>query len=275
MEPKSKAPLSSISGRAERNQVMSRPKVVAIIQARMDSSRLPGKVLLDLGGKTVLDWVVQRVSRVRGVDQTIVATSTAPEDDAIAGFCEERGYAFTRGDLHDVLDRYMQAANKSNADVIIRITGDCPLIDPGMISDNLNTFFTTLPPLDFAANRLPGDRTIPIGLDAEICTRGALETAWREATEPHQREHVMPFFYENPERFRILHIRHEPSYGHLRWTLDTQEDYVLLQKIVSSFDGDDFSWKEALELFLENPQLAEINAGVSHKSQFDVEGSQP
>jgi len=254
---------------------MSRPKVVAIIQARMESNRLPGKVLLDLGGKTILDWVVQRVARARRVDQTIVATSTSPEDDAIADFCAERGYAFVRGDLHDVLDRYMQAANKTNADVIIRITGDCPLIDPDMISDNLNTFLTTLPPLDFAANRLPGDRTIPIGLDAEFCTREALETAWQEATEPPQREHVMPFFYENPERFRILHIKSDPNYGHLRWTLDTKEDYILLQKIVSSFDRDDFSWKDVLELLRENPQLSEINAGVPHKSQHDFEINQP
>jgi spore coat polysaccharide biosynthesis protein SpsF len=251
---------------------MTHRKVVIIVQARMASSRLPGKVLLDLGGRPVLDWVVRRASRARGADQTIVATSTAPEDDAVESFCEERGYFFSRGDMHDVLDRFMQAANKTKAEVIIRITGDCPLVDPGMISDNLNTFLTTLPPLDFAANRLPGDRTIPIGLDVEICTRQALETAWREATEPHQREHVMPFFYENPDRFRILHIKHSPSYGHLRWTLDTREDHLLLQKVVSSFDGDDFSWNEVLELFREQPQLAEINAEVSHKSQYDYEG---
>lgn len=251
---------------------MARPKVVAIVQARMASSRLPGKVLKDLGGQPVLAWVVKRVGRARGVDQVVVATTVSPEDDVIEAFCAQNAVFCTRGSSHDVLDRYLQSAKESNADVIIRITGDCPLIDPKMISENLVTFLEKKPPLDFAANRLPGDRTIPIGLDAEFCTRHALEIAWREAKESHQREHVMPFFYEQPDRFRIMHIKHSPNYGHLRWTLDTKEDLELLQTIVSRFDGDNFSWKQVLSVFEQSPELAEINAAVHHKSQFDVEG---
>ncbi len=247
------------------------PRVVVIIQARMASSRLPGKVLADLGGQPVLAWVVHRAQRARGVDQVVVATSVAAEDSVIAAFCKEQGFACTRGDLHDVLDRYVQAAHEYDADVVVRLTGDCPFIDPGMLADNLHTFLDADPRLDFAANRLPGERTVPIGLDAEICTIGALEIAWREAQEPHQREHVMPFFYEHPQRFRILHIKHQPDYGHYRWTVDTPEDLELVRKVVAHFKDDQFSWKEVLVLFESQPELARINAAVRHKSAHDVD----
>ena len=211
------------------------PRVIAIVQARMSSSRMPGKVLSELGGQPVLAWVVRRAGRSVRIDQIVVATSIAPEDDAIADLCKQQGYACFRGSLYDVLDRYMQAARESQADVIVRLTGDCPLIDPAMLDDNLAIFLEAHPPLDFAANRLPGERTIPIGLDAEICTFAALETAWREAHRPHEREHVMPFFYEHPERFRILHIKHKPEYGNYRWTVDTPDDLELLRKVVANF----------------------------------------
>jgi len=247
------------------------PRVVAIIQARMTSSRLPGKVLAGLGGQPVLAWVVRRAGRTQGIDQVVVATSIAAEDDAVAAFCKEQDYACSRGSLFDVLDRYRQAAREYDAEVIVRLTGDCPLIDPGMLADNLRTFLDTKPSLDFAANRLPGERTIPIGLDAEFCTMAALETAWREAQKPYQREHVMPFFYEHAHRFRILHIKHIPEHGHYRWTVDTPEDLELLREVVSHFKDDEFSWKEVLALFQEKPQLARINASVGHKSHQDVD----
>jgi spore coat polysaccharide biosynthesis protein SpsF len=163
------------------------------------------------------------------------------------------------------------AAHKFDAGVVVRLTGDCPFIDPEMLADNLQTFLAARPPLDFAANRLPNDRTIPIGLDAEFCTIAALETAWREAQEPYQREHVMPYFYEHPEKFRVLHIKHAHNYGGYRWTVDTPEDLSLLRKIVSYFPNDDFSWKEILALFELHPELAQINAAVKHKTQHDVD----
>ncbi len=250
------------------------PRVVAIIQARMASSRLPGKVLADLGGQPVLAWVVRRAGRAKSINQVVVATSIAAEDDAVVAFCKERDYACSRGNLYDVLDRYRQAAHEYDAEVIVRLTGDCPLIDPGMLDDNLRTFLGARPPLDFAANRLPGERTIPIGLDAEFCTIAALETAWREAQKPHQREHVMPFFYEHADHFRILHIKHSPDYDHYRWTVDTPEDLDLMRQVVSHFKDDKFSWKEVLALFQEKPELAQINASVTHKSQRDVDERQ-
>ncbi len=247
------------------------PRVVAIIQARMASTRLPGKVLADLGGRPVLAWVVRRAQRAKGIHQVVVATSLASEDTVIAAFCKEQGYACARGELHDVLDRYVRAAHEYDADVVVRLTGDCPLIDPKMLDDNLRTFLGADPPLDFAANRLPDDRTIPFCLYAEFCTVKALETAWREAQEPHQREHVMPYFYEHPERFQTLHIKHSPNYGNYRWTVDTPEDLELLRKVVAQFGDDKFSWKDVLELFEQKPELAKINAGVEHKSQRDLD----
>lgn len=247
------------------------PRVVAIVQGRMASTRLPGKILADLNGQPVLAWVVRRAQRAAGIDQVVVATSVSTDDDVVEAFCKEEGFACSRGSLHDVLDRYVTAAHAHDAEVIVRLTGDCPFVDPGMLADNLHTFLAAQPPLDFAANRLPGQRTIPIGLDAEFCTLAALETAWREAKEPHQREHVMPFFYENPDRFNILHIQHSLNYGHLRWTVDTPEDLELARRIAASFPDDTFTWQDILALFERQPELAAINAAVAHKSERDVD----
>lgn len=250
---------------------MAEPKVVAIVQARMGSSRLPGKVLADLGGRPVLEWVLRRASRAERIEQVLVATTINPEDDAVARFCKEAGYDCFRGSAFDVLDRYYRAAQASGADVIVRLTGDCPLIDPDLLDANVETFLAAEPPLDFAANRLPGDRTLPIGLDTEICTRAALERAWAEAQQPHEREHVMPYFYEHPQDFNILHMRHEPDYGDYRWTVDTPEDLELLRQVVAHFDDDTFSWKAVLALFEQQPALADVNAGVQHRDQTHLD----
>ncbi len=256
-------------------------KIVAIVQARMSSSRLPGKVLLDLGGQPMLERVVERASRARLVDQVVVATTIDPADDAILNFCLRRGYTCSRGSLHDVLDRYYQAARQCAADIIVRITADCPVIDPGVIDKTILAYLDAEtaasiaeqpspddPPMAFAANRLPPPwgRTYPIGLDVEVCSIAGLETAWHEAVLPHQREHVMPFFYENPQRFNILLVNHETDYGAMRWTVDTTADLELLRQVYAHFNNrDEFSWLDVLDLFERQPQLAQINAQVQHK----------
>ena len=250
---------------------MASPKVVAIIQARMGSQRLPGKVLADLGGRPVLEWMLRRAGRAERLDAVLVATTEESEDDAIADFCEQGGYACFRGSSFDVLDRYYQAAKSVQAEVVVRLTGDCPLIDPDLLDSNLRTFLEADAPLDFAANRLPGDRTVPIGLDIEICTMAALSRAWTEAEQAHQREHVMPYFYEHPQEFRVLHMRHEPDYGQYRWTVDSQEDLDLLRRVVTHFEDDRFSWLDVLALFENQPELAEMNAGVALRGAQDVD----
>jgi spore coat polysaccharide biosynthesis protein SpsF len=250
------------------------PHTIAIIQARRASSRLPDKVLLDIGGEPMLVRVVERTRRAKRVDALVVATTTDPSDEAVEALCRARGYPCYRGSMHDVLDRYYQAARQYHAEIIVRITADCPVIDPGVIDQTIQEFLNPPDAWDFAANRLPPPwgRTYPIGLDTEVCTFAGLETAWKEATLPHQREHVMPFFYENPERFRIRLISAPVDYGTLRWTVDTAEDLKLLRQIYARFDGrDDFSWLEVLALLEREPELAKINASVEHKHYRQVD----
>jgi spore coat polysaccharide biosynthesis protein SpsF len=273
-------------------------KVVVIIQARMSATRLPGKVLLDIAGEPMLARVVERTRRSRWVDDVVVATSTDLSDDPIEAFCTQRKYPCFRGNLHDVLDRYYQAAVHSSAGVVVRITADCPIIDPDVIDQILLAFFDQgpisisrndpilaerdllqkgfTPAWDFAANRLPPPwrRTFPIGLDTEVCTFSALEAAWRGANQPHQREHVMPYLYEDDHEFRVLLVNHEPDYGEMRLTVDTPKDLELLRLIYERFSGaDDFSWYEVLDLLRMEPELAEVNASVRHKDYSDFETS--
>lgn len=277
-----------------------RPKTIAIIQARMASSRLPDKVLLDIAGKPMLAWVVERTQRAQNLAEVIVATTKDPSDDAVQALCQERGYPVYRGSAFDVLDRYYQAARQHGADIVVRITADCPLIDPGLIDEAVATFTgsegsesravrrdallaTAASPLasplspfpyDFVANRLPPPwgRTYPVGLDIEVCSFSGLEQAWSEADQPHQREHVMPFFYEQPERFRIRLLNHKFDYGELRWTVDTPQDLELLRSIAAHFDGrDDFTWLEVLEFVKDNPGVAQINAFVQPKDYRDFD----
>lgn len=289
---------------------VSSPLVVAIIQARMASSRLPGKVLLDIAGEPMLGRVARRTQRARLVHQVLIATTTDPGDDAIQAYCERSGFGCFRGNQHDVLDRYYQAALAAHAGVVVRITADCPVIDPALIDQSvlalygLNGPAAGLPPevalpaeprFDFVANRLPPPwgRTFPIGLDTEVCTFAALQRAWREARLPHQREHVMPYLYEPgnsvhvtslidvpasapadapPGAFRVLRLDHDPDYGDMRWTVDTAEDLALLRRIYAHFGGrDDFAWLDVLCLVQEHPELSEINADVTHKSVHDVD----
>lgn len=255
-------------------------RVVAIIQGRMSSSRLPGKILLDLDGQPMLDHVVERVRMAESVDEVIVATTTDPSDGPAAELCAQRGIPCERGSLYDVLDRFYQAAKAHRADVIVRVTADCPLVDPQLIDQTVRAFFDT--GADFAANRLPPPwkRTYPIGLDVEVCSFTALETAWREAKAPHEREHVLPYLYETPGRFRVHVINADEDYGHLRWTVDTPEDLEAVRGLFSLLGGRrDLTWQEILAVWQAHPELELINREVNHKKFDDVDhnylGPQP
>jgi spore coat polysaccharide biosynthesis protein SpsF len=247
-------------------------KTVAIIQARMSSTRLPGKVLLDLGGRPVLERMVERVRAAKRIDEVIIATTTDPSDDLIVALCQKMQVAVFRGSLPDVLDRYYQCASVHKAVVVVRLTGDCPLIDPELIDEVVRGLYD--PPMDFSCNRLPPpfNRTYPIGLDVEACTFAALRIAWQNATEKHDREHVMPYLYEKPGRFKVIQLQNDEDYGNMRWTLDTPEDLALLREVITRLGNrNDFAWEEVLELFLKDPELAKINQAVQHKTMFDVE----
>jgi len=263
------------------------PRVVAIIQGRMSSSRLPGKILADIAGQPMLQRVFVRTSRSASVTETIFATTTDPSDDPVAAYCDFSWIPCTRGRLFDVLDRYYQAAKGAKADVVVRITADCPIIDPTLIDDVVNTLIND--EYDFVANRLPPPfpRTYPIGLDVEACTFEVLEKAWKEAKEPQHREHAMPYFYEgielttinrqlqtgiSPRGYKVAILHHTTNFGDYRWTVDTPEDLEFIRQVYSRFDGrDDFTWKEVLELVHDEPKLMEINAGVQHKTLKDID----
>ena len=261
----------------------------------MSSSRLPGKVLQDIAGQPMLVHMVERALRARSVAQVVVATTTDPSDDAIQQLCTERGYACYRGSLPDVRDRYTQAAREFDAQIIVRLTADCPLLDPAV----LDLTVEALADGDFAANRLPPPwtRSLPIGLDVEVVTRAALERAWKETTERYQREHVLPYLYEGvefdpqprpidgdgyytlqgttPRGFKIAQLHHAPGYGDLRWTVDTPADLALVRQVFANLDDPlDFTWRDVLAVFERHPELAEINAQVVHKTAFDIDGRQ-
>jgi spore coat polysaccharide biosynthesis protein SpsF len=264
-----------------------KPKVVAIIQGRMSSSRLPGKILADIAGQPMLQRVFTRTSRAAAVSETIFATTTDPSDDPVAEYCDFSGIPFTRGSLYDVLDRYYQAAKQAKADVVVRVTADCPVIDPSLIDDVVNTLLED--EYDFVCNRLPPPwpRTYPIGLDVEACSFSSLEKAWNVAREPQHREHAMPYFYEgvelsavnrqlseglSPRGYRIALLNHTTDFGDYRWTVDTPEDLEFMRQVYSRFNGrDDFSWKEVLNLVHNEPQLMQINAAVKHRTLKDLD----
>jgi len=238
-------------------------RIVAIIQARMRSTRLPGKVLKDLEGKTVLARVLARTRRASTIGELVVATSDGRADDVIVAECQRSQAKVFRGDEDDVLDRYYRAAQSFQADVVVRITSDCPLIDPEVVDKTVQKFLHASP--DYASNTL--ERTYPRGLDTEVVSMAALECAWREAAEPYQRAHVMPYVYQHPERFKLLAVKGENDYSDLRWTLDTEEDLQFLRAVYARFGGrDDFGWGEVLSLLEREPGLVEINRHVIQKA---------
>jgi spore coat polysaccharide biosynthesis protein SpsF len=270
-------------------------RTVAIIQGRMSSSRLPGKILLDIAGKPMIQHVIERTLLARTLDAVTVATTSDPSDDPVAAFAVSIGILHTRGNLHDVLDRYYQAAKIHQADIIVRVTADCPGIDPSVIDQTVK-LVTESPSVlglsssvDFSCNRLPPPfgRSFPIGLDVEVCTFAALERAWKESTETFHREHVMPFLYEgviltpdtsqvsrgiSPRGFRIAQLHHTPDYGSLRWTVDTPEDLTFIREIFARLGGNpNFTWYDVLAIVQKNPELAEINAGIRHKAMTETD----
>ena len=237
--------------------------VVAIIQARMGSTRLPSKVLEDLAGEPMLARVVNRTRRAKTLDTVVVATTTQPVDDAIVRLCEKQGWPFFRGSEEDVLDRYYQTAAAYEASVIVRVTSDCPLIDAEVIDKVVQRFFSLYPDIDYVSNGM--QRTFPRGLDVEVMSFAALERAWQEDNNPAWREHVTPYIRRHPEKFKIRNVANDVDYSHMRWTVDTIEDLTFVRKIYDHFQNDTFTWGEVLHLLEMHPKWLEINRHVQQK----------
>ena len=239
-------------------------RVVAIIQARMGSTRLPGKVLLDLIGEPMLVRVVNRASRAQALDHVVVATTVHETDDAIVRLCAERGWACFRGSEGDLLDRYYRAALAHRADAVVRITSDCPLIEPNIVDRVAKEFLDQQPEVAYACNTWP-QRTFPRGLDTEVMRFDVLQRAWREDLEPAGREHVTRYIQRNPGVFRIHGVMHDVDLSHMRWTVDTREDLTFVRRIYEHFGHDSFCWQDVLSVLGEHPEWLEINRHVQQK----------
>lgn len=212
-------------------------KIVVIIQARMGSTRLPNKVLLPLLDKPLLYWLLHRVSRSVFVDQIIVATTDQAQDDVIAKLVESLGYTVYRGSEQDVLDRYYRAACLVKPDAVVRITADCPLLDPQILDSMIQNFFEA--ELDFLSNSEPLPSSWPDGMDISICSFNALKRAWQESVKPSEREHVTFYFWNNLSKFKCHRVDHSPDLSKYRLTIDYPEDYDLLKAIVKHFNAID------------------------------------
>lgn len=236
--------------------------VVAIVQARMGSSRLPGKVLMDIAGAPMLWHVVQRARRATTLDRVRVATSTATADDAVATWCATTGVECCRGSEHDVLDRYYQAAIQAGADVVVRLTADCPLLDP-VVLDRVVTCFLT-GSYDYVSNVAPP--TFPDGLDTEVFTFAALQRAWQEAHRPSEREHVTPYLRQHPELFRLENVTHSPDLSGLRWTVDEPADLAFVRAVYS--EGTEFGLAEVCALLARQPALGQVNSDILRNAGY-------
>lgn len=234
----------------------------------MGSSRLPGKVMKVLGDKTVLGHVIARVLACPGVDEVIVATTTASQDEVIVKESLRYGAGIFRGSENDVLSRYYGAAREAGADVIVRVTSDCPLFDPQVLSAMLRRFHEARAdgrPMDYLSNTL--ERTFPRGLDAEVFTFVVLERAQREAMQPHEREHVTPYIYQHPEIFNLEGYRQAKDLSYHRWTLDTEEDWRLIRAVYEALyhEGRIFTTREVVDLLESRPDLLALNSQVEQK----------
>ena len=232
--------------------------IVAIIQARMSSLRLPGKVLMPLAGKPVLEHVVRRIRACKTIEKVVVATSTDHADDAIQAWCEKEGVSHYRGSLDDVLDRYYQAAKNHKADAVVRITADCPAVDPTIVDEVVGGFLAG----GYDYYGLSGE--FPDGLDCTVFSFAALERAWREAKLKSEREHVGPYVEKHPELFKIGGYRKFTGLSHHRWTLDEPRDYEFLQAVFARLyrEGTPFLAAEVLALLDKEPELVTINGNI-------------
>jgi spore coat polysaccharide biosynthesis protein SpsF len=238
--------------------------IAVIIQARMGSTRLPGKVLKQIGGRPMLSYQIERLRNVVLADKIIVATTTRPGDDAIESFCRGENIECTRGSEDDVLSRYYEAAEKFNAHTVVRITSDCPLIESSLVDLAIGTFQSS-PTCDYLSNMIAP--SWPYGMAVEVVAETALREANLQSNDPREREHVTPFIYWRPDRYRLRSLIMTPDLSSCRWTVDTPEDFDLISRIISALYPikPRFGLGDILEFLKEKPELELINRHVAQK----------
>lgn len=238
-------------------------KTVAVVQARIQSTRLPAKVLSEIHGKTMLQRVVERTAKASQIDEIVVATSNTAADAVLIEYCHHMGWHVVAGSEDDVLSRYQTAAEETSADRIVRITSDCPLIDCHVIDSVIEV--SQQLDVDYACNFFPL-RYFPRGLDCEVLKRETLERVNREAVEPRHREHVTLLIYDRPrEKFSVGSVVAPTDHSDLRWTVDTPQDLRLVQEIYGWFGEADFDWTEVVNAYRQNPSWLSINHGTMQK----------
>jgi spore coat polysaccharide biosynthesis protein SpsF (cytidylyltransferase family) len=230
----------------------------------MGSTRLPGKVLADIAGRSMLEWVLTRVARAAGVNEVVVATTTLTEDNVVQESGDQLGVRVVRADPFDVLGRYVVAAREAEADVVVRVTADCPFIDPELITSVVERVLGAGPPIDYVSNTIE-PRTFPRGLDVEAMTRRALLEADRLDSDPESREHVTPFIRESG-RFLIASVTNDEDVSAVRWTVDTAADLELVRRMADAFGGrDTVTWRELLQAWRAHPDWWALNAHVAQR----------
>ncbi|WP_342533937.1 glycosyltransferase family protein [Lysinibacillus sp. FSL K6-0057] len=237
--------------------------IIAITQARMGSTRLPGKVLKKVARKTLLEYQLECLKKSEYIKGIVVATTREIRDKAIVQLCEQINQPYFRGSEKNVLERYYLAAKQFKADIVVRITSDCPVIDIEVVDNIIKKFMENK--VDYASNTI--ERTYPRGMDTEVFTMNALETAYRNATEQRDIEHVTPYMYFNPKIFRLLNIKNDEDYSKYRWTVDTEEDFELIEKLILELHMRDqeINLKNLLQVMHENKDWYSINAHIEQK----------
>ena len=241
--------------------------ILAVLQARMSSARLPGKVMAPILGQPMLLRQLERVERARNFHRLLVATSSSPSDDVIARLCEDTAIECFRGSLNDVLDRFVQAAKPYSPEHLVRLTADCPLADADVIDLIIQRHLEG--GFDYTSNTRA--RTFQHGLDVEICRYVCLEQAWRDAASTWEREHVMPHLWGS-DRFHVCQVRQERNHSHLRWTVDVAEDLELVRKIYAALypTNSAFTTDDIMQLLSRRPALAALNTGYCRRSTCEM-----
>jgi spore coat polysaccharide biosynthesis protein SpsF len=237
-------------------------KVGIISQARMTSTRLPGKVLKEIAGRPVLQYHLERLNQTGY--PLYLATTTNHSDDPIAQFCRDRNLPCFRGDEQNVLSRYYSCAKENELDVVVRVTSDCPLIAPELVKNGIEIYLKTRNPYLYLSNAL--ERTFPRGFDFEVFSFALLERAFLEATRPEDLEHVTPYIHQNrTSDIQFYHYLNAEDKSHYRITLDTPEDFELLRILIEKYQADRLTGQEIIQLLDQHPELVAINAGIEQK----------
>lgn len=236
--------------------------ICALIQARFSSTRLPGKILREINGRPMISYMLDRVAAAENIDKVVLITSTDSSDDPVEKLCKNNNILYYRGSLDDVLDRYYQAAKKLKADVIVRLTGDCPLMDPRMVEDVINVYKKGS--YDFVSNSIPPNNTIPDGMDVEVFSFRKLEQAWHKTKKPSDREHVTFYFWQNPKLFSVFKYDLKKDLSSYRLTVDYPEDFEVIKAVFAELYPKNplFTMEDIIDFLNDNPDIRNMNKNV-------------